>query len=83
MNLKKGFQSLFGLSLPFIKNVIPKKTKVFCVFGTPLPVEKVEKPSDKHVQEMLEKYIGCVEELYEKHKSRYNIPSDKPELKII
>lgn len=81
--IKHGFQSLFGLSLPLIKNIIPKKTRVVCVFGEPIDIKMNTTPTESEIDETLEKYTQSVRKLYEKYGPLYNIPSNKPALKII
>jgi hypothetical protein len=47
--LKRKFQSVFGISLPFIMNIIPKRTKITVVVGEPLHVPKIDSPSHEEV----------------------------------
>ena len=61
--IKKKFQSIFGISLPLIKNVWPLNSRVTVVVGKPLAVPKVENPPDALVQEYLHKYIDSLTEV--------------------
>ncbi len=76
------FQKVFGISLPLLMNLIPKKTQIRVVVGRPLQLPHLKNPSSDQVDEFLEQYKGLLKELYYQHKQQYNIPSSK-ELLII
>eukprot|EP01006_Ploeotia_vitrea_P059817 TRINITY_DN7482_c0_g1_i1.p1 TRINITY_DN7482_c0_g1~~TRINITY_DN7482_c0_g1_i1.p1 ORF type:complete len:351 (-),score=14.90 TRINITY_DN7482_c0_g1_i1:983-2011(-) len=80
--IKKLWQKIFGISLPLIKNIIPRKVKITPVLGKPIPVQKVEDPTKEQVQELLDKYTKALQDLYEEYKHLNNQPNKKP-LKII
>ena len=65
--VKKKFQSVFGISLPLIKNLWPLKSRVTVVVGAPLAVPKVANPPDALVQEYLLKYIDALTEACDEH----------------
>merc|ERR1719198_963882 len=52
--LKTRFQRMFGISLPLIKNIIPRRTPVTCVFGAPIEVPHEASPSKETVQKYLD-----------------------------
>ena len=78
---KRRFQRITGLSLPLVINLIPRKTKITVVVGRPISVSKVEKPSDKQVESLLNEYIGALKALHEKHRAR--LSPGKPALKVV
>jgi len=80
--MKKHWQRIFGISLPLITNIIPRKVKITPVIGTPIPVDKVEKPTEKQVQDLLDKYIVALQQLY-KDNMKYNNTPGKQALKVI
>lgn len=79
---KFKFQRVFGISLPLITNIIPKRTKVTCVVGEPIDVPKFDDPPKEEVEKYLEIYKEKLVELYNKNKEKYNDPPDK-EIEII
>ena len=78
---KRRFQRITGLSLPLVTNLIPRKTKITVVVGRPISVSKVEKPSNKQVESLLNEYIGALKALHEKHRAR--LSPGKPALKVV
>ena len=81
--IKAKFQSLTGLSLPLITNIIPRKTKITIVVGTPIPTPHLIDPSPAQVSEYLNKYIQGLEDLYAEYGPIYNEPQDKPPLRVL
>eukprot|EP00042_Codosiga_hollandica_P033347 m.221396 g.221396 ORF g.221396 m.221396 type:complete len:201 (+) comp54164_c0_seq12:871-1473(+) len=81
--LKKKFQSVFGISLPLIKNVIPRKCNVTVVIGAPLAVPKIENPSKEEVARYLDLYIEALTKLYDENRAKYNTPATKPPLTVL
>jgi 2-acylglycerol O-acyltransferase 2 len=75
--LKKKFQAVFGISLPLITNIIPKRAEVVTVVGAPIPVGKAREPTEREVEETLETYIKALKALYAEHGPKYNQPRDK------
>ena len=53
-------QRVFGISLPLIKNILPKECHITTVVGAPIEVPKIEEPSKEQVQEYLDKYIDAL-----------------------
>eukprot|EP01135_Chromosphaera_perkinsii_P000551 Nk52_evm13s123 gene=Nk52_evmTU13s123 len=80
---KLHFQRLFGLSLPLISNIFPKRANVTTVIGAPIETKQYDNPSDEMVKEVLDKYIESLEKLYDEHSKVYNEPSTKPPLEIL
>ncbi|EGD74554.1 hypothetical protein PTSG_05918 [Salpingoeca rosetta] len=81
--LKNKFQRVFGISLPLIKNVLPKECHITTVVGAPIAVPKIEDPSKEQVQQYLNQYIEALRKLYNDNREKYNIPKTKPPLEII
>jgi amino acid adenylation domain-containing protein len=57
---------------------IPFKVELYVVIGTPLPVQKMENPSWQEVENLFNRYVSHIGDLYKKHKG-YN----DPPLKIV
>ena len=74
--LKAQFQAIFGISLPLIKNVIPRRVPVTSVCGEPLHLPRIEQPSDDETRRYLDLYIAKLQALYEQHKN-YNLDPHK------
>ncbi|KAM4904537.1 2-acylglycerol O-acyltransferase 2 [Sylvia borin] len=79
-------QQIMGISLPLFHargifqysfGVIPYRRPICTVVGKPIPVQKKHKPSEEEVDQVHEKYLNELSNLFEKHKAKYNIPEDK------
>ena len=57
---KRKFQAVFGISLPLITNLIPRKASVTVVVGAPIAVPKIEDPTPEQVQQYLDIYIAAL-----------------------
>jgi 2-acylglycerol O-acyltransferase 2 len=79
--IKAQFQAIFGLSLPLIKNIIPRRIPITSVCGKPLELPKIPEPTDEEVRRYLDLYIRELETLYENYK-HLNL-NDKKKLVII
>ncbi|NXR93201.1 MOG2A acyltransferase, partial [Hypocryptadius cinnamomeus] len=78
-------QQIMGISLPLFHargifqysfGVIPYRRPICTVVGKPIPVQKKHRPSEEEVDEVHQKYLHELSELFEKHKAKYNIPED-------
>jgi 2-acylglycerol O-acyltransferase 2 len=76
--IKHHFQRIFGISLPLLTNVLPKRVRITPVLGKPIPVTKVDKPTDKQVEELLQKYEIQLCDLYKRHMHLNNTKNKKP-----
>lgn len=83
VSLKQWFQNLFGISLPLLKNIIPRKVPITVVVGSPIKVPKIDNPIDKDIQKYLDIYIQNITNLYSKYAKDYNIDQVSNELKIL
>lgn len=54
----------------------PPNTCTSFPVGKPIPVQKKYKPSDEEVDQIHQKYLKELSELFEKHKAKYNVPED-------
>eukprot|EP00128_Syssomonas_multiformis_P000790 Colp12_sorted_trinity150504_noHs@30205 len=81
--IKKEFQKVFGLSLPFICNVLPRPCTVTTVIGAPIHVTKVENPTDKQVDDLLQEYIVQLKKLFDTHKAAALPEQPDAELEIL
>ncbi|TKR57494.1 hypothetical protein L596_030749 [Steinernema carpocapsae] len=57
--------------------LLPHRVPLNIVFGAPIPVEKVEHPTREQVEELHEKYLEALTELFDNHKVAYGISEDK------
>lgn len=74
---------MFGISLPLITHIVPKRGNVTVVVGSPIAVPKVESPTPAQIGEYQEKYIEALKKLYNDNREKYNEPNTKPELEVI
>ncbi|CUG47678.1 diacylglycerol acyltransferase, putative [Bodo saltans] len=77
------FQKVFGLSLPMVTHVIPKPVKITTVMGKPIPVKKVENPSDAEVDALLTLYIEKITEHFYAHCDKYIVDPKHRKLEIL
>lgn len=68
------FQYSFGL--------IPRRHPITTVVGAPIDTEKIEMPSDEKVEEIHQKFIHALKELFDNHKSKYLKEASKTCLEI-
>lgn len=69
--VQSKFQRVFGLSLPIVTSIIPKAAKITTVMGKPIPVKKVEAPTDAQVEDLLQLYIEKITEHFNAHCDKY------------
>ena len=69
--IQAKFQRIFGLSLPIVTNIIPRRCRITTVFGKPIPVTKIEKPTDAQVEALLKEYIEALSKLFHAHCNEY------------
>ena len=81
--LQNKFQAVFGISLPIVLNIFPKACNITTVVGKPLPVEKIEDPTQEQVQEVLDAYMDSVQELFESNYQKYNANPKENNLLLI
>lgn len=77
------FQKVFGLSLPIVTNIIPKAVKITTVMGKPIPVKKIENPSDAEIDALLALYSTKIEEHFYAHCDKYISDPKNRKLEII
>eukprot|EP01134_Creolimax_fragrantissima_P004439 CFRG4439T1 len=65
---KKKFQKIFGISLPLITNIIPRKCEITTVVGKPIKVDKVESPTNEQVKATLDVYIKELTRVFDSHR---------------
>jgi hypothetical protein len=61
---RKKFQGVFGIALPLVTNIIPRRVKITTVVGRPIPVERVANPTDEQVEALLDVYIQRLQRLF-------------------
>ena len=71
------FKYIFGITIPFVSNLIPMKTKCTTVIGKPIKFPKIENPTDKELKKYSRKYMKELEKLYEKYSFAYSTPKNK------
>ncbi|KNC82758.1 hypothetical protein SARC_04958 [Sphaeroforma arctica JP610] len=67
MKAKKKFQAVFGISLPLITNIIPRKVEITTVVGKPIEVEQIHNPTKEQVEAVLDKYIAELTRVFNDH----------------
>ncbi|XP_057606925.1 2-acylglycerol O-acyltransferase 2-like [Hippopotamus amphibius kiboko] len=63
------FQYRFG--------VVPHRRPITTVVGKPIEVQKTPHPSQEEVDELHQRYMKELSNLFEAHKLKYNVPSDQ------
>jgi 2-acylglycerol O-acyltransferase 2 len=85
------FLKKFGFApcLPYARGIfqydlgmLPNRRKLTTIVGTPIPVEKVDHPSQEDIDTYHAKYVEALLALYEKYKDKYDTDR-KQELRII
>lgn len=76
-DFKRRFQRVFGLTLPMVLNVVPKRAKITVVVGQPVDMPLNKDPSPEEVDRQLEVYIAKLKELYDANKDKYNDSKSK------
>lgn len=69
--IQKKFQAVFGISLPMVSNIFPRRARVVTVAARPIPVKKVEKPTDEQVQALLDVYIDSLQRIFAQFSDKY------------
>ncbi|CAD6193827.1 unnamed protein product [Caenorhabditis auriculariae] len=59
----------------YIFGIIPHRKPITSVMGAPIRVGKVERPTEKQVDELHHRYCQALVKLFEDHKYLHNIPS--------
>jgi hypothetical protein len=62
------FQSVFGISLPLLTSIIPRRCKCTTVIGQSINVPRIVCPDDKTVEKYLDIYIVALTKLFDDHK---------------
>jgi len=75
--IKDHFQKITGLSLPLLTHLIPHKTEITTVVGSPMPIQKNPNPSDEEVQRVLDQYIEHLRAFHAEYSPKYNT-KEKP-----
>jgi len=79
-NVQKHFQRIFGFTLPMFHGrgilnynfgLMPYRRTIVSVFGRPIPVQKVEKPTKDQVIEIHTQYVAELKRIWEKYKDDY------------
>jgi len=55
---------------------LPHRRPITVVVGKPIPVTKIEKPTPQQVDELHDKYIKGLQELFDSTKEKYGRPGD-------
>lgn len=81
--VQSKFQRVMGLSLPLVTNIIPMRAKITVVFGKPIPVTKIAKPTPEQVDAMLELYMTRLKELFDAEAPKYIAKEEERKLVIL
>jgi 2-acylglycerol O-acyltransferase 2 len=69
--VRAKWQRIFGISLPLIKHIFPRRTKIDIVLGAPIAVPHIADPTDDQVRAALETYKTEMAKLWHAHKDEY------------
>src|SRR5690606_7421972 len=70
-------QTLLGVSLPVLMNIVPRKTRITVVVGKAISLPKIEEPDEEIVEKYLQEYIEILKKMYNEFSPRYSIPPTK------
>eukprot|EP01137_Pigoraptor_chileana_P000471 Opistho-2@36736 len=77
-NLQTKLQRSFGFSMPLIRGrgifnydfgILPFRAPITTIIGTPIPLERIEKPTEADIDKAHQLYVESLKGLYDKHKS--------------
>jgi 2-acylglycerol O-acyltransferase 2 len=76
----RKFMSLFGVTVPFLLNIVPRRKPVTTVMGPPVCLNELKSGSEEErIEELHAAYVAAIEGLYERHRKTFNYG----ELKIV
>ncbi|NXT75554.1 MOGT2 acyltransferase, partial [Zapornia atra] len=84
--IQHRLQQIMGISLPLFHargifqysfGLLPYRQPIYTVVGKPIPVKKKHRPSEEEVDQVHQKYLNELCNLFEEHKAKYNIPEDR------
>ena len=61
---------------------LPYRNPIHVVVGEPIPVEKVEEPSQEQIDQLHDKYTEALKGLFDKYKGQYQVNKDDGQLII-
>lgn len=57
--------------------ILPYRKPINTVVGKPIDVEKMSNPTQEDIDKLHQKYLDCLKELFEEHKTQYGVDKDK------
>ncbi|XP_064208672.1 2-acylglycerol O-acyltransferase 2 [Anguilla rostrata] len=84
--VQERLQRLMGVSLPLFHargvfqysfGLMPFRKPIHTVVGKPIPVQQNEKPTDEELNDLHERYMSELSQLFEEHKGKFGVPEDK------
>ncbi|XP_056417161.1 2-acylglycerol O-acyltransferase 2 isoform X2 [Hyla sarda] len=84
--IQEKLQKVMGVALPLFHargvfqysfGLMPYRRPINTIVGKPIPVAENPHPSNAEVDRLHELYMEKLSELFEEHKSRYNVAADK------
>lgn len=84
--MQKTFKKLTGAALPiawgrgvfnYTFGILPHRRPLITVIGKPIPVEKIEEPTQAQVDELHEKFLQELLNLFDEHKVNYPQEKDR------
>ncbi|XP_005396921.1 PREDICTED: 2-acylglycerol O-acyltransferase 3 isoform X2 [Chinchilla lanigera] len=78
---QEALQPLLRVALPLFYGrgglLLPFRTPIRTVVGAAIPVQRCPKPSRAQVDELHAVYVERLTQLFEEHKARYGVPTDR------
>ncbi|XP_057605801.1 2-acylglycerol O-acyltransferase 2 [Hippopotamus amphibius kiboko] len=84
--IQNRLQKIMGVSIPLFYGrgifqyscgLMPYRRPITTVVGKPIEVQKTPHPSQEEVDELHQRYMKELSNLFEAHKLKYNVPSDQ------
>jgi hypothetical protein len=77
------FQNILGISLPLVAHLLPRRSPITLVFGVPIAVAKVAKPSAEEIDALHAKYVAALTKVFNDHAADCIPNPDERKLEVI
>jgi len=79
-NIQMCLMKRLGFSIPLIKGrgifnydfgLLPHRRPITSIVGEPIPLPKIERPTQEDINKYHQKYIGALQDLFDRYKGEY------------
>ncbi|KAL4631430.1 2-acylglycerol O-acyltransferase 2-A-like isoform X2 [Arapaima gigas] len=84
--IQERLQKVMGVALPLFHargvfqysfGLLPYRKPIYTVVGRPIPVSLTPSPSGQDIEELHQRYLDGLTQVFEENKAKYGIPADK------